>query len=149
MDRVITYPPESYLLLLGKVDYALSYLDSLIFGDLRAHKVVDIDSASRMEMGKQIPFLSNIKKDPAHFALVGYVTAAENALSSVLADRNSFVHASAATDSGGDSVKYRWAIAKGIKPHEALELDEVWLRRFCHNIEGAITTLSALRVPIP
>jgi hypothetical protein len=145
---VLAYPPESYLLLLGKVDYALSYLDSLIFGDLRAHKVVDVDSASRKVMGGQIKFLESLKKDPAYYSLVGFVIAAENALRSVLVDRNSFTHAGAATGRCGGQVKYRWAIAQGIKPHEALELDEGWLRLFCDNIEGAITTLSAARVPI-
>jgi hypothetical protein len=147
VGAVIPYPSEPYLQLTGQIVYALSYLESLIFGDLRALGVV-VDGASRLEMGRQIQFLEKIKQDPALGPLSGFVSAAIDALKSVQADRNSFIHAgAAASDHNREPVRYRWAIAAGLKPSEAKELDEEWLRSFCVNIEYAITTLSAERVP--
>jgi hypothetical protein len=151
LNRVLPFPCESYMRALAEALYAVSYVESMLLGDLpRLSTSIDslsVEGLSRQTMGA---VASSVRQAISRASTPGeaaWLAAAADALESVVDLRNRVVHAHPATVDG-QQMLYRWATAKGTKPHEAhaiTETDLVALRDLAYE---QVRRLNAVRLPV-
>lgn len=139
----VPYPDDTYLTLLGKAAYAVSYLEWTALGDLSGLPGLPSELSLAKLAGKTTRQIADTFD--RHATKVGdpasrhFVQAAATELRGISARRNDILHARPATI-GGEQRLYRWM------PNKAEVIDLDMLRDFIDLVDGALARLGQMRV---
>jgi len=150
MTRRIPYPDDSYLAEIGRVIYALAYLEWGALGDLShlpglppALSVENLAGKTTATVALEIRANLAAVADPG---VAAWLLAHADALEALAPRRNGVVHARPATIDGQQRLN-RWAKRSGMV--EAYPITDDLLGHLVDDIEAAVTATGGLRPRLP
>jgi len=147
MGSGFPFPEDDYLLALGRIVYAVTYLEWQVLGDLELISGLPEEFKVESLVGKSTGQIGSQLSDEALLAQVadpetrGWLRAGGEHLKQVAVPRNSMLHARPATVDGEPRM-YRWDISRG----ETFTITGAWLEDFLSELDDRSEDMSARRV---
>jgi len=141
---LIPYPVNDYLLLIGRLAYAVTYMEGSVLFDLPRHRkrlpsALTAETLAGETTGTIARIIADNLSEVSDPALSTWLTAAAQHLDAAAKVRNPILQARPATVDG--QRLHRW------RPGQALSIDTQALRRDIADLENRCTALMDLRVP--
>ena len=143
----IPYANDPYLALVGRLAYAVAYLEWAVLGDIdrvpgvpAGLSVADLAGKTTGQISRLINDTLPSVSDPKTQV---WLTKSAEVLESAAEIRNHVLHACPGTASDGSQMLYRWL------PSTAFWITEDDPEVAIRNVEDSLTDLNTLRLPLP